>query len=164
MAVDPLVYDKLKTAVVAFIENVITSQPTVFPQPFNVIRQLDVDDTNKEYPCVTVTMAGLTEEMNAGTTEEFWWILPFNVLIEQKEAPTMHELEGVYLGWRMALMMAFRQALVTVPIEENQPPWTLQADVVPKAIFDDRLKQYQFVRSSFMIKFTIQEPRDGAAY
>ena len=93
------------------IETLITDRPDVFYPvgTVQVFRQMQRDETNVSYPCIIVTETGLFPELMAGDTEKYFWMLPFNILIQDRESGSLQEAEPRYMGWHQCLMDAFRQ-------------------------------------------------------
>lgn len=158
---DPLLYSKMKDFCVAVIENLIATRQDVFgPEQVTVYRQMQNDETNKAYPCITVLEVSLNPEttgLMAGDTENYFWMLPFNILIQDREAGSLHEIEGRYMGWHQALMDEFRQALlmndITKPLDVlvNQP--FVQVEVFPKPVFEPNDGRYLDVVGGMVVKF-----------
>lgn len=150
----PTMYSDLTDAVADYITQLMTDNPDVFETVLAVNNFLEDDGTNKEYPCITLLEAGLSEELMAGDTEVKYWLAPINVLIADREAPTTQE-KRKYMAWRKFLMDAFRQKLIKL----DSLTYNMQADVRSRAIFDAKSEQYQMIRSHFLLMFWMIEPR-----
>ncbi len=157
MALDPLIYSKMKDFCIDTIETLITDRPDVFYPvgTVQVFRQMQRDETNVSYPCIIVTETGLFPELMAGDTEKYFWMLPFNILIQDRESGSLQEAEPRYMGWHQCLMDKFRQALF---YDEFTRPF-VQADVFPKPIFESNDKRYLEVIGGMALKFWAIESR-----
>lgn len=153
---DPLIYSKLKDFCISEIRQLIQDRQDVYG-PGNVVvyRQMQEDKTNVAYPCMTVEEVGMNPEMMAGTTEEYYWMLPFNITIQDRESGSLQEVEGKYMSWHQCLIDRFRQRL---DVNEFNKPFC-QVDVFPKPIFERNDKRYLDVLGGLVLKFWAIESR-----
>jgi hypothetical protein len=155
---DPLIYSKMKDFCIATIQEVIANNPTVFTDAVTVYRQMQKDETNIAYPCITVVEVRMNPETTgymAGDTENYYWMLPFNILIQDREAGSLHVDEPKYMGWHQCLMDNFRQALLT----DNFGKPFVQAEVFPKPVLEPNDGRYQDVAGGMFLKFWAIESR-----
>ncbi len=168
MALDPLIYSKINDFCVTLIENLIADRQDVFgPSDVVVYRQMQDDQTNLAYPNIVVTNVAMAPETAsqwmAGTTEDMFWMLPYNILIRDREAGSLHEVEPKYMGWHQCLMDRFRQALIMnnpekpVDVITNLP--FVQVDVFPKPVFEKSDGRYLDVVGGMVLKFWAIESR-----
>ena len=156
---DPLIYSKLKDFCITTIQGIITANQTVFaPDKWPVFRQMQKTETNVVYPCITVIEVRMNPETTgymAGDTENYYWMLPFNVLIQARDAGSLSVVEPKYMAVHQCLMDNFRQALF---LDSSDKPF-VQAEVFPKPVFEPDDGRYQDVAGGMVLKFWAIESR-----
>jgi hypothetical protein len=121
-----------------------------------------LEDTNFERPCWVVSVEGEQEEIIGGTTNSRMIAYPVRVflLATDMEMPT----DAAKLQeWRATAMDAFdrRQRTATITSVLDGCTEVYATRVIPRVIFDERLKQYRNVISGFVVKAEASVARAG---
>jgi len=122
--------------------------------------QIRLDTTNLIFPCIAVTSEGESEELAAGdtTNREDWF--PLRVCLMDNDDPMIrHDNEEKYLTWRRALLNAFHQRPRDGRGFLPGSPETQEIKVIPRVIYDPKIRDYGYMVSGFVLRLKIFETR-----
>ncbi len=118
-----------------------------------IINETVMDETNIEMPCVIVSIDGEQEEMLGGTTLTKHKKYPVRVFVLSRDNEFPNDEEKL-LGWRERMIAAVDNPARDTTSGLILPgcPEVCNTEVLPKVIFDERLPQYKYVVSGFVVK------------
>lgn len=109
-----------------------------------------------EMPCVQIMPANEPEQDGESDFENDGVIYPVAVTILDRRDEQDLEARAQWLGWRKALMRAFRR-LTTVPGVTEEECWNLV--VVPRLLMEPTAPAWDEVRTGFTVLCHTTEPR-----
>jgi len=148
MAVDDL-YARIKAGVKTILEADELFQLEIKGGVVDLL----LDDTNNlAWPCITISLDGMTPTVLAGDTETFFWEFPMLVLIrDQDEIRQANRTK--YLTWWQRLYSLFHQRPPTGGIVIPECPEVYRSSVRPRQAVDANLARYPNAVSAIELRF-----------
>jgi hypothetical protein len=146
---------RIKVGVVAALEALD------LPDMFGGVRdETFLDESNLELPCVVASIEGEVEELLGGTTLSRHMRYPVRVFYLNRDVLLPDE-EEKHLEWRDRMLTRFDRPPRESTLAPLLPgcPEVCDLLVTPRVIFDEKLPQYKYVVSGFLVKAEAFVPR-----